>query len=254
MRRDADAGEGEDAILCAHGEVAVENDVGDEFAVFAEDDVGADGAVGADRAACGDLSSRCDDGCGVDAHSAGASCFFDGAGNDLAHDRGVADEFSVDGDGAAHLYGSAAPVEDGYFDAELIAGGDGAAEAGVFDTGEDHEFGVAVGDLVEEERAAGLGDGFDHEDAGHDGVVGEVALKVGLVDGDVFDGDDALLALHLDNAVDEEEGIAVRQEGHDLEDVHRLLWRLFVGGLVGRGFAHGKDEYNGMSVMKRRSA
>src|SRR5271170_7892422 len=53
--------------------MAVEDDVGDEFAVFAEDDVGTDGAVGADRAACGDLCSRCDDGCWVNAHSAGAS-------------------------------------------------------------------------------------------------------------------------------------------------------------------------------------
>ena len=39
-----------------------------------------------------------------------------------------------------------APVEDGDFDAELIAGNDGAAEAGVVDAGEDHELGVAVGE------------------------------------------------------------------------------------------------------------
>ena len=30
------------------------------------------------------------------------------------------------------------------------------------------------------------------------------------------------LALHLDDAVDEEEGVAVREDGHDLDDVHRL--------------------------------
>jgi len=67
---------------------------------------------------------------------------------------------------------------------------------------------------------------------------------VGLVDGDVFDGDDALLALHLDDSVDEEEGVAVRQEGHDFEDVHRNGHRwLIVGVLIGRCLAHGKDEY-----------
>ena len=154
--------------------------------------------------------------------------FWGDAGDDLTHDGGVADEFAVDCNGAAHLYSAAAPVEDGDFDAELVAGCDGAAETGVFDAGEDHELGVAVGDLAEEESAAGLGDGFDHEDAGHDGVVGEVALEVGLVDGDVFDGDDALLALHLDDAVDEEEGIAMGQEGHDVEDVHRVAG----GGLL----------------------
>ena len=74
LRGDAEAGEGEDAVVAADGEVAVvvaaEDDVGDEFAVFAEDDVGADGAPGADGAACGDLCARSNDRCGVDAHSA----------------------------------------------------------------------------------------------------------------------------------------------------------------------------------------
>ena len=170
--------------------------------------------------------------------------FFGDTGDDLAHDGGVAYELTVDGDSAAHLYGSAAPVEDGDLDAELIAGGDGAAEAGVFDAGKDHELGVTVGDLIEEQSAACLSDGFDHEDAGHDGVVGEVALEVRLVDGDVLDGDDALPALDLDDTVDKEEGIAMRQEGHDFEDVHRGgRRRLLVGILVWRCFAHGKDEY-----------
>ena len=43
------------------------------------------------------------------------------------------------------------------------------------------------------------------------------------------------LALHLDDAVDEKEGVAVGEEGHDLADVHGLgLWDFF---------AHGSDEY-----------
>ena len=169
--------------------------------------------------------------------------FLGDAGDDLAHDGGVADEFAVDGDAAGHLDGAAAPVQDGDFDAELVAGGDGAAEAGVFNAGEDHELGVAVGDLGEEKSAAGLGDGFDHEDAGHDGVAGEVALEELLVDGDVLDGDDALVGLHLDDAVDEEEGVAVRQEGHDFEDVHRLGRGCGTLRGVWWGFAHGMDEY-----------
>ena len=114
----------------------------------------------------------------------------------------------------------------------MVAGSDGAAEAGIFDAGEDHELGVAIGDLAEEESAAGLGDGFDHEDAGHDGVIGEVALEEGLIDGDVFDGDDALLAFHLEDTVDEEEGVAVGEEGHDFEYVHGLGLRWL------RVFAH----------------
>jgi hypothetical protein len=75
-----------------------------------------------------------------------------------------------------------------------------------------------------------------------------VALEVGFVNGDVLDGDDALAGFHLEDAVDEEEGIAVGEEGHDLEDVHRgagcgLLAGVLIGRCIGRGFAHGKDEY-----------
>ena len=87
-----------------------------------------------------------------------------------------------------------------------------------------------------------MGDGLDHEDAGHDGVVGEVALEVGLVDGDVLDGDDAFGAFDLEDAVDEEEGVAMGEDRHDLEDVERGGVR---GGLwIGRGVTHGRDEYN----------
>ena len=65
-----------------------------------------------------------------------------------------------------------------------------------------------------------------------------------------------LLGLHLDDAIDEEEGVAVGQEGHDFEDVHRSAGRwLLVGGGIGRGFGrrvgHGKDEYKRRDVTKR---
>jgi hypothetical protein len=53
LRRDADAGEGGDAVALAEGGVAVEDDVRDEGAAFAEDDVRADGAIGPDGAEVG---------------------------------------------------------------------------------------------------------------------------------------------------------------------------------------------------------
>ncbi len=126
----------------------------------------------------------------------------------------------------------------------------GLRKRGVFDAGEDHELGLAVGYLCKEERAAGLGDRFDHENTGHDGVVGKMAGEVGLVDGDVFDGDDAVAGLHLDDSIDEEEGVAVGEEGHDFEDVHGFgrggLGFGGWGGLGGEfslGVGHGMDEY-----------
>ena len=161
-----------------------EDDVGDEVAVFAEDDVGADGAVGADRAACGDLRASGDDGGGVDAHSAvstGAStlAWIFLATRGTTWHMTVASQTSLPSTVMlpSILTARVRQLRTVDFDAELIAGRDGAAEAGVFDAGEDHELGVAVGDLGEEKSAAGLGDGFDHEDAGHDGIVGEVAWK-----------------------------------------------------------------------------
>ena len=152
-----------------------------------------------------------------------------GRGDERAGDGGLAGDLAFDGGDAAHLAGVGTPVEDGDFDAELVAGDDGAAEFGGVDAGEDHELVLAVGDLGEQQRAAGLRDGLDHQDAGHDGVVGEVAGEVRLVGGDVLDGDDARLALHLDDAVDEQEGIAVREDGHDLDDVHGVAGRVWAG-------------------------
>ncbi len=84
------------------------------------------------------------------------------------------------------------------------------------------------------------------------GKSGKVAGEVRLVDGDVLQRDDALLALDLDQAVDQQEGIAVGKQGHDLVDVHGLG----VCGLVrtvthltleykcaGRVGAEAKDKY-----------
>ncbi len=149
LRGDAETGEGEDAVVAADGEVAdvisAEDNVGDELAVVAESDVGADGAVRAYRAGCGDLSAFGDDGCGMDAHSAvstfASSVFFAARGTTWHMTVASQTRFAVDGDGAAHLDDAGAPVEDSDFNAELVAGGDGTAEAGIFDAGEDHELG-----------------------------------------------------------------------------------------------------------------
>jgi hypothetical protein len=48
-----------------------------------------------------------------------------------------------------------------------------------------------------------------------------VALEKRLVDGDILDGDQAFSRLELDNAIDQQEGVAMRQEFQDLLDVER---------------------------------
>ena len=61
-----------------------------------------------------------------------------------------------------------------------------------------------------------------------------MAGEVRLVEGDVFDGNDAGFPLHLEIPVDEKKGIAVRQDGHDFDDVHGLcggVWLVAHAGL-----------------------
>jgi len=38
-----------------------------------------------------------------------------------------------------------------------------------------------------------LGQGFDRQHTGHDGITGEMALEEALVNADVFDADDVLI-------------------------------------------------------------
>src|ERR1035441_2613917 len=63
---------------------------------------------------------------------------------ECAHHDGLAGDLAFDGGDAAHLDGVGAPVEDGDFDAELIAGNDGATKSGGVDAGEDRQLGVAL--------------------------------------------------------------------------------------------------------------
>ena len=68
LRGDANGGEGKEGIACADFCVAVDDDMRDEIAIFAERDFRADGAEGTDGAGGGNVRSWCDDGAGVDAH------------------------------------------------------------------------------------------------------------------------------------------------------------------------------------------
>ena len=54
-------------------------------------------------------------------------------------------------------------------------------------------------------------------------MIGEMALEERFVDGNVLDGDDTLAGLQLDHAVDQEEGVAMRQQLLNLLHVHRQL-------------------------------
>ena len=67
---------------------------------------------------------------------------------------------------------------------------------------------------------------------GHDREIGEVSGKEWLVDGDVLQSHDPLLALDFDYAVDQQKRKPVRQNTENIDDVQRRLVQL---GFVRRG-------------------
>src|SRR6185312_757391 len=74
----------------------------------------------------------------------------------------------------------------------------------------------------EHQDAGGLRHALDQEHAGHHRVVRKVAEKLRLVDGDVLDADAGVVAADVDDAIDHDERVTVRQEPQDLADLGGL--------------------------------
>ena len=103
------------------------------------------------------------------------------------------------------------------------------AEASALNTREHHQLVVAILDFRQQQGAAGLSDGFDDQHARHNRQVGEVPREEWLVYRDILDRYNALLAREIDDAVNQQEGMAVWQNAQDLIDIQRRLggWRGF---------------------------
>ncbi len=102
------------------------------------------------------------------------------------------DDLAIDaarGDGGAD---GAAEGEDLGVDEERVARNHGLAEFNFIGAEEVADFSRVVRHAHDED-GGGLGHGLELEDAGHDGVSGEVSLEEVLVHGEIFDGG----ALHL---------------------------------------------------------
>mmetsp|Transcript_70806 Transcript_70806/g.211127 ORF Transcript_70806/g.211127 Transcript_70806/m.211127 type:complete len:211 (-) Transcript_70806:131-763(-) len=83
------------------------------------------------------------------------------------------------------------------------------------------ELALAVRDRrLQADNAAELCHGLDHEDAGHDRPVREVARELGLVGGDVLHAHGPLARLVLQDLVDQQERIPMRQDLGDSDVVH----------------------------------
>lgn len=128
---------------------------------------------------------------------------------------GAGDDLAVDGAGGDGGADGAAEGEDFGVDEEGVAGDDGFAEFDLIGAEEVSDFSDIVGEAHDED-GGGLGHGLELEDAGHDGVAGEVALEELLIHGEVLDRGTLHFGRESNDTVDEEEGVAV---GEDFEDV-----------------------------------
>ena len=101
-----------------------------------------------------------------------------------------------------------------HVEAHLVAGGDRLAELALVDGHEEHLLGAQlVGpDVAAADRARRLRHALDQQHAGEDRQSGKVAHELRLVGGDVLDADAGFVAVDLDDAVDHQERIAVRQQ------------------------------------------
>ena len=72
------------------------------------------------------------------------------------------------------------------------------------------------------DRAGRLRHAFDQQHAGHDRMVGKMTLELRLVEGHVLDADAGFVAADVDDPVDQQKRIAMRQRFQELQDVHRF--------------------------------
>src|SRR5690606_20489796 len=91
---------------------------------------------------------------------------------------------------------------------------------------------IGGSEMVHTERTGGLRQALDDQHARHYREAGKVALEERLVDADGLDDDRALVAVHVDDAVHEQERVAVRQQFQDAPRVRgrqRPIERLTLG-------------------------
>src|SRR6202035_2627445 len=94
---------------------------------------------------------------------------------------------------------------------------------GLVDTREVNKRRLSAGRMrVDAQNPGGLGHALDQKNAGHDWALREVPLKLRLVDADILDADAGFVASRLDDAVDHQKWIAVRQGFQQAQNVKRF--------------------------------
>ena len=103
-----------------------------------------------------------------------------------------------------------------------VAGHHRLAKARLVDRHEEHQLAcVGVAKVVQHQRTRRLRHGLDEKNARHHRAAWEMPLEEWFVDGDILDRRAALLAVEIDHLVNQQKGIAVRQQLHDACDIRR---------------------------------
>src|SRR5205085_2800299 len=129
-----------------------------------------------------------------------------------AREFSVGANLSVDLCFTAHALNARAGAQCSHFKHQRIARNNRPAETSFFDSGKQDQLLIAVLDLTKRENGAALSQGLNHQNAGHYRRAGKVTLEIFFVDADLFNADDAFARHEFDDAIDEEERIAMRQK------------------------------------------
>src|SRR4029079_3540390 len=114
-----------------------------------------------------------------------------------------------------HLAHHATHLQQLQLESHLIARVHRTTPFDVVERGEIHDLLLRIGHGAHQEHPAHLRHRLDDQDTRHDRMSGEMPLKERLVDRHVLDAHDPLSRVDLDNAIDEQEWIPVRQHLHD---------------------------------------
>jgi hypothetical protein len=132
-------------------------------------------------------------------------------------------DLALHGGDALHPTGSAAHLDYFHFQPELISRANRFPELDPVEPHEVHHLGLGPFHGAHHQAAAGLGHGLYDQDAGHDRMAGEMALKERLVDRNVLEADYAGGALDFDDAIDEEKWVAMGERLEDAFDIHGAI-------------------------------
>src|SRR6185369_7018294 len=131
---------------------------------------------------------------------------------DDTHDLSVGGQLTLNLRLAVHALDARTDAQGSDLEHQGIARNDRATKTCFFDPGKQNQLLIAIFDLAQGQHRADLGQRFDNKHAGHHGRAGKVTLEEWLVDTDLFDSNDSFAGYKLDDAVDEEKRIAMRQE------------------------------------------